>query len=71
MSFTFTDINTFMCASDVSGDKFNYVVEFGVVNKDSIMDAGMIIRSATGENYRLIPVTDETGAATLELERLV
>lgn len=71
MSFSFTDINTFMCASDVSGDKFNYVVEFGVVNKDSIMDAGIIIRSAAGENYRLIPVTDETGAATLELERLV
>lgn len=70
MSFSFTDINTFMCATDTVGNKFNYVVEFGVVNKEPVMDAGIIIRSATGENYRLTPITDENGVPTLELESL-
>ena len=70
MSFSFTDINTFMCATDSVGNKFNYVVEFGVVNKEPVMDYGIIIRSATGENYRLTPVTDENGVPTLELESL-
>lgn len=70
MSFSFTDINTFMCTTDTVGNKFNYVIEFGVVNKEPVMDYGIIIRSATGENYRLTPVTDENGIATLELESL-
>lgn len=70
MSFSFTDINTFMCATDTVGNKFNYVVEFGVVNKEPVMDSGIIIRSATGENYKLIPVTDEDGNTTLEIESL-
>lgn len=70
MSFSFTDINTFMCATDTVGNKFNYVVEFGVVNKEPVMDYGIIIRSATGENYRLTPITDENGVPTLELESL-
>jgi hypothetical protein len=59
-----------MCATDTVGNKFNYVVEFGVVNKEPVMDYGIIIRSATGENYRLTPITDENGVPTLELESL-
>ena len=69
VSFSFTDITDFKVATDILGDKFNYVVEFGVLNSAVTPAEGLIIVGTDGSKYRLNPLGD-VGSETFTLTKI-
>lgn len=69
VSFSFTDITNFKVATDVIGDKFNYVIEFGILNTAVSPAEGLIISGTDGSKYRLNPSGD-TGSETFTLTKI-
>lgn len=69
VSFSFTDITNFKVATDVIGDKFNYVIEFGVLNAAVSPAEGLIISGTDGSKYRLNP-SGATGSETFTLTKI-
>lgn len=69
VSFSFTDITNFKVATDVIGDKFNYVIEFGILNAAVTPAEGLIIVGTDGSKYRLNPSGD-TGSETFTLTKI-
>lgn len=69
VSFSFTDITDFKVATDVIGDKFNYVIEFGILNAAVTPAEGLIIVGTDGSKYRLNPSGD-TGSETFTLTKI-
>jgi hypothetical protein len=69
VSFSFTDITNFKVATDVIGDKFNYVIEFGILNAAVTPAEGLIIVGTDGSKYRLNPSGD-VGSETFTLTKI-
>lgn len=69
VSFSFTDITNFKVATDVIGDKFNYVIEFGILNAAATPAEGLIIVGTDGSKYRFNPSGD-TGSETFTLTKI-
>lgn len=69
VSFSFTDITNFKVATDVIGDKFNYVIEFGILNAAVSPAEGLIISGTDGSKYRLNP-SGAAGSETFTLTKI-
>lgn len=69
VSFSFTDITNFKVATDVTGDKFNYVIEFGILNAAVTPANGLVVIGTNGSQYRLDP-TGDVGSETFTLTKI-
>ncbi len=69
ISFSFTDITTFNVTGDILGDKFNYVIEFGLLNSAVTPANGLVVLGTNGSQYRLDP-TGDAGSETFTLTKI-
>lgn len=69
VSFSFTDITTFNVTGDILGDKFNYVIEFGLLNASTTPANGLVVLGTNGLQYRLDP-TGDAGSETFTLTKI-